>query len=215
MLFPFLSFSQQEEPKRVSVVVTVKEITPQKEVVQIPADNTPKAVGKPVVKKIATAVKSATPKEKLAAAAPTVATAKPIGKPSIVTPKNTIAPNQTKTEEITKSKSTEVKKEKTTEPAIVQPPLATAPKKEIEAREVESNKAEVKANNQTRAAVTAANENKEILEIPNNSKANSFSYIWIGIFLIVAGVVLGLLFGKPALLISFVGIVFVVLGIII
>jgi hypothetical protein len=40
----------------------------------------------------------------------------------------------------------------------------------------------------------------------------SRTYLWIGFMLIVVGVILGILFGKTALLISIAGIVFVVIG---
>ncbi|RYG07537.1 MAG: hypothetical protein EOO07_27225, partial [Chitinophagaceae bacterium] len=45
LALPFLSFSQQqEEPKRVTVVVIAKEVVPQKEIIQLPADNVPKVI---------------------------------------------------------------------------------------------------------------------------------------------------------------------------
>ncbi len=43
-------------------------------------------------------------------------------------------------------------------------------------------------------------------------EANQFNYIWIGVFLIITGIVFGLLFGKVAFLISAVGGVFVIIG---
>ncbi|SOD17456.1 hypothetical protein [Pedobacter xixiisoli] len=228
LLSPFLGFSQQEEPKRVSVVVTAKEITPQKEVVQIPADNTPKvaiksttpkAVAKnpqTAAKKVVAPVKSISPKEQPLTAAPIVAKKEPAKKQTVVPPKTTAVPNKIKTEEIAKSKPAEIKKEKPKEIVSAEQSVTATPKKETKAQEVTPNKAPVQVNDKTAANIVKAdNENKEVVEIPNNVKANSSSYIWIGIFLIVAGVVLGLLFGKPAFLISFVGVVFVALGMII
>ncbi|MBC8053868.1 MAG: hypothetical protein H7Y13_12455 [Sphingobacteriaceae bacterium] len=46
---------------------------------------------------------------------------------------------------------------------------------------------------------------------PENKKA-SRTYLWVGFMLIVVGVILGILFGKTALLISIAGMVFVIIG---
>lgn len=50
-----------------------------------------------------------------------------------------------------------------------------------------------------------------IVASTNNIKA-SRTYLWIGFMLIVVGVILGILFGKMALLISLAGLVFVIIG---
>jgi membrane protein CcdC involved in cytochrome C biogenesis len=40
----------------------------------------------------------------------------------------------------------------------------------------------------------------------------SKTYMWIGIVLVVVGIIMGILFGKTALLISLAGMVFVIIG---
>ena len=52
LLFPFLGFSQQEQPKRAAITVNVREITPQKDIVHLPANNTPRIIGQPKAKNI-------------------------------------------------------------------------------------------------------------------------------------------------------------------
>lgn len=47
---------------------------------------------------------------------------------------------------------------------------------------------------------------------PTNDIKASRTYLWIGFMLIVVGVILGILFGKMALLISLAGLVFVIIG---
>lgn len=55
-----------------------------------------------------------------------------------------------------------------------------------------------------------AHNNAQIIE---TDKPNITSYVWIGIILIVLGIVLGMLFGRTAFLLSFIGVVFILLGI--
>ncbi|MNK08670.1 hypothetical protein D3C87_266130 [compost metagenome] len=226
LLSPFLSFSQQDEPKRVSVIISAKEITPQKEIVQIPADNIPKAVSKPTPKtlvkhhqnsaerKSVLAKKTTPKKEDPVANVPAVAKNTP--KPSKTTAPVVAVPNKAKSEEIAKKKPAEVEKKAVIETAPVQKSVAATPKTEPKTLATKPDDASAQTNDKTITAVIKAdNKNNEVLENATTSKANSFSYIWIGIFLMLAGVVLGLLFGKPAFLISFVGIVFITLGLII
>lgn len=47
---------------------------------------------------------------------------------------------------------------------------------------------------------------------PTNNIKASRTYLWIGFMLVVVGVILGILFGKMALLISVAGLVFVLIG---
>lgn len=51
---------------------------------------------------------------------------------------------------------------------------------------------------------------KTVIE-PTDAKT-SRTYLWVGFMLIVVGVILGILFGKTALLISIAGLVFVIIG---
>ncbi|RZL20408.1 MAG: hypothetical protein EOO96_25145 [Pedobacter sp.] len=225
LLSPFLSFSQQDEPKRVSVIVSAKEIAPEKEIVQIPADNTPKVVGKSftkavaknpqtVVKKNTILVKTATAKEKPTVKPIIAANKKPPVANTVIAPvKNKAASPKIKIEEVANKKPAE--KETVRKTTSIQKSVAATPKTETKTLATKSDEVSVQTNDKTITTAKANNENNELLENATTSKANSFSYIWIGIFLMVAGVVLGLLFGKPAFLISFVGIVFITLGLII
>ena len=45
----------------------------------------------------------------------------------------------------------------------------------------------------------------------SNSKASK-TYLWVGIVLVVVGIILGILFGKTALLVSIAGLIFVIIG---
>lgn len=44
------------------------------------------------------------------------------------------------------------------------------------------------------------------------SSANKISYLWIGFVLVIGGIVLGLIFGRTAFMVSVVGIVFLIIG---
>lgn len=233
-MLPFLGFSQQEQPKRVTVVVTAKEIAPQKEVVQLPADNIPVTVN--------SKTKTTLSKKTTYTAAKTKTAAAPKAQPEKIT-----APNPKATSTV-KPKSNVATKENTIVKVTVKPsPKATTPppvKKEeviakakpvvkIEKEQVKPEKeivapapitrAALPSNNKVETTTTPSKEeaivktesNKDTPQLSPDGQTNSTSYIWIGVFLIIAGVVLGLLFGKPAFLISFVGVVFVALGIII
>lgn len=46
-------------------------------------------------------------------------------------------------------------------------------------------------------------------------KQNTLSYVWIGSILVIAGLVLGLLFGRAAFLLSLVGVIFIILGVVV
>lgn len=228
LLLSFSGFSQQqEEPKRVTVLVTAKEIAPQKEIVQLPADNMPKAVSKPITKqkiKVAepiteknTAVKHRIrPTEKIVTETPkTASRTKPVvEKPKVEAPKNI---------SVQKSKpavETKIAQNKPTIAKEQQKPFqdkadTKKAKEETKIPDVNVTKTVTQVGDETITTIKAESDSKEVAKITHSSKVNSFSYIWIGAFLIVAGLVLGLLFGKPAFLISFVGVVFIVLGIVI
>lgn len=236
LMLPFLGFSQEEQPKRVTVVVTAKEITPQK-VVQLPADNVPTIVSskpKIAIKKktpIYTATKpkatlpTATAK-KVTESSPKVASvsasknkavvkenavAKATPKPKNTTPPPAIAPPVKKEEVITKTKPAPQPQKNLKEADIIAPPApittANTPQKDDKVEEPEK----INDNN----ASVKADYARDTPQLSPDGQTNTISYIWIGVFLIIAGVVLGLLFGKPAFLISFVGVVFVALGMII
>lgn len=233
-MLPFLGFSQQEQPKRVTVVVTAKEITPQKDVVQLPADNVPTTVNsKPKAifsKKVSTYASTKTvaptkaqphktvapkpkvistpnPKNNIVAKEKTIA--KPTVKPNS-TPKPVITPPIKKEEAIAKTKpviKAEKEKAKAEEEILAPAPITGAA--------LPSNSKVETTTPDKDEAIVKTESNKDTPQLSPDGQTNSTSYIWIGIFLIIAGVVLGLLFGKPAFLISFVGVVFVALGMII
>ncbi|WAC42173.1 hypothetical protein [Pedobacter sp. SL55] len=206
MLLPALGFSQQEQPKRVSVVITAKAIVTEKEIVQIPADNTPI-----VTSPINTVPKGkAAPANKPGSINATTALQKQQAK-SLNTkaqiPKPVVASASKKAQIETKQKAVEQTPHTNTasnvRTAITDTTLAKPNQTSNQLNRKDSSLAKSESIQRQNAAVT------------NGTKASSFSYIWIGSFLIIAGLVLGLLFGKPAFLISFVGVVFVVLGILI
>ena len=219
LLFPFLGFSQQEQPKRVAIVVSVKEISAQKEIVQIPADNAPKAVSKastPVSTR-----KSTAPKKENTS---TPAKAPAVVRKETVSPTNNIAKSNANTKPSAKTNAKPVatpKPQATTTPKIAQSkPVVKETEKPIEAKPAiaaEASDENITEQPKTAQVDTSATKiNEELAEERYNAKStSSFSYVWIGIFLTIAGVVLGLLFGRPAFLISFVGIVFVIIGLII
>lgn len=236
LTLPLLGFSQQEQPKRVTVVVTAKEITPQK-LVQLPADNVPSIVsGKPkatLKKKLHThitakpktkpatqttsakalvepspkAISAPTPKSKSVAKENTIAkavpknqnTAKPVA----------VAPPAQKEETVVEAQPGQQKENKKIDKEVAPPaPITTANTLGTSAEIEKTTKPEDNATIQT-------NSSRDTPQLSPDGQTNATSYIWIGVFLIIAGVVLGLLFGKPAFLISFVGVVFIALGIII
>ncbi len=235
-MLPFLGFSQQEQPKRVTVVVTAKEITPQKELVQLPADNVPTTVSRKLKatsskKTTYTATKATAgvptkvqPKKTVVPSTKVVTTAKP--KSNSVVKENSIAKTTAKPNPTPKTVATPpVKKEEVIAKANPTPKVVTEqvkPEKGIatpapitRAALPNNNKVETTAAPSKEDALVKTESNKDTPQLSPDEQTNATSYIWIGVFLIIAGVVLGLLFGKPAFLISFVGVVFVALGIII
>lgn len=200
------------------MVVTLKEIFPQKEIVQLPADNIPTVINMPAAKVRNTSArhtaktksiisKNKATKEKVVAKS-TLTVKKAPKQPAekSIIPSSPTVTQQEKAKAQTKpieNKSVSVKQNELTEQKTVANKASKIP-------DVKSTAAQVR--DDTSTIVKTKNDNKETVKFIQNTKANSFSYIWIGIFLVIAGVVLGLLFGKPAFLISFVGAVFIVLG---
>ncbi len=286
---PFFGYAQQDEPKRVAVVVVAKEISPTKEFVQLPATNLPIVVGhisKPKTYRARTVVSAAVKKP---------AVSRPIVKEAVVTKtksapiattKPTVKLAPAKVEVVKKptsvavvsKKSTPVVVSKVTKEAVVakakpaplvtvKPVVKSAPTPKVEMVKkatapvvaktnppvVASNKVEqvivtkkdvvvlppavvaennpsVKTTNTLTTVpqasvtkddkkvidefsneVTVAND-LEVSQVSHSAKVNALNYIWIGFFLMLAGFVLGLLFGKPAFLVSVAGVVFIVLG---
>ena len=226
-MLPFLGFSQQVQPKRVSIVVTAKEITPQKELVQLPADNVPSTINsKPKAtlnKKTtytqakATSLSKIEPKK--ARESNSKAASFPVTKSEVTVKESNIAKTTTKS-----VANPPVKEEVTAKvkPAPKAAKEAVKPEKEIVspapiamANTSQNSKLEETTTSSEHIATVKAEHSKSTPQLSPNGQINSVSYVWIGVFLIIAGVVLGLLFGKPAFLISFVGVVFVALGMLI
>ncbi len=164
--------------------------------------------------------------------APLVVTAKPVVKPA-PTPK-VEAVKKTTTPAIVKTTPPVVASKKveevvvTKKDVVVLPPAKSAvtPPAEV----AKNNPSSVKTTN-TSATVPQVNvtkEDKKVVDefstdvkmandlegsqVSHSAKVNALNYMWIGFFLMLAGFVLGLLFGKPAFLVSVAGLVFIVLG---
>lgn len=224
LMLPFLSFSQQqEEPKRVSIVVTAKEIAPQKEIVQLPADNFPKITDSKPTKEtlttqIATNKKNNTTLKTTVAAKKDGVVVKKLTTTTASANKAPIKPVEVpKKSAIVPVKKTDIARTKTSTKQEQNPAKVTSEKTTAatKAPNVDQNTEVRQVGDKTEATSKLEVGEKEVVKSTNSANINSFSYIWIGIFLIVAGLVLGLLFGKPAFLISFVGVVFIALGLII
>jgi len=52
----------------------------------------------------------------------------------------------------------------------------------------------------------------EAYTLRHSPQANKISYLWIGFVLVIGGIVLGLIFGRTAFMVSVVGIVFLIIG---
>ncbi len=216
MVLPVFGYAQQEEPKRVKVVVLAAEIAQPAEIVQLPATNMPIAIGKTEIKP-KTVRRVTTPQVKHVYTKPL-----PIERP--VTKVKEKAPAVVKNEEPAKV-SAPVQRKEVAKSAVVTLGKANQP---VETAEVLTNKPKdivppetpiqvgSQAAEQAKDKVVAI-ENSEVIaqevtEVNRSIAPNALSYIWIGVFLVLAGLVLGLLFGKAAFLVSFAGVVFLVLG---
>ncbi|WP_461788575.1 hypothetical protein [Pedobacter sp.] len=217
LISPMLVFSQQDTPKRVSVVVTAKEISPDKQLVQVPADNLPKTISKPIFRRSTKPTEKTISDTYVAVAKAPVETIKAEKKsvkttvkpkpekPAVATEETKAiapAPTDNSANQQFGAGSTQNTASKTTD--------SISP-----ADDISISKTVQQIGEKTITTIKARKDNKELATFTHSSKVNSISYIWIGCFLIIAGVVLGLLFGRPAFLISFVGVVFITLGLVI
>ena len=234
MFLPVFCDAQQDEPNRVSVLVVARELGRTVEIIQLPATNLPlMARVRPQKFRSTSAVINNTAYSSAFGAtvkAPTVPNVKV---------KST---NKTKVATASKTaptKQTTVSRSSVDNATIGQNNKAIAVSSESDA--VSSNKlAKKKVVTKENVVVLPPAENKLIQKPPtdvvvkNNiekvqkpveevlsaeqlqaayaAKVNAVNYIWIGFFLMLAGVVLGLLFGKPAFLVSFAGLVFLIIG---
>lgn len=220
LISPMLVFSQQDIPKRISVVVTAKEIGTEKQLVQLPADNFPKTIGSAAVKKHSKPVTRAIPEKYIAvikepaskkveeklikSAVKPTAEKHAEAKASVSETKTTSAvPTDNSANQQFNSATNTSATENNTSDSI------------SPADDISISKTVEQIGEKTITTIKARKDNKELATFTHSSKVNSISYIWIGCFLIIAGVVLGLLFGRPAFLISFVGVVFITLGLVI
>lgn len=61
-------------------------------------------------------------------------------------------------------------------------------------------------------AVSQRDRETEEYIVRHNPSANTISYLWIGFVLIIGGIVLGLIFGRTAFMVSIIGVVFLIIG---
>jgi hypothetical protein len=216
---PINAFSRQDEPKRVTVVVKAKEINTAKQLLQVPADNLPKTIHGPAVKKIGLPVEKVIAKTSVSTDRSTDIE-KPGEKPvkkgerpmrqhaaakNVLTDsKTTVTGDNSANQQFNSSTNTAANPVKPNSSDSISP-----------ADDISISKTVQQVGEKTITTIKAKKDNKELATFTHSSKVNSISYIWIGCFLIIAGIVLGLLFGKPAFLISFVGVVFITLGLVI
>jgi hypothetical protein len=208
ILFPIISYGQQTPVKRVDIVVSVVE-KPGTAIVQLPATNLPKAVDKKS-KNYKTKIykkRKSTPSTHLSPKnikpnlpavakikAKTLSTKSKVVEP--VKPKQQISPNQTS---LSKLKPIPQQKE---ELKSIEKPIQKEEKPKFES-----------SSNKVDNAFRNADVEHNNAQISDTDKQNTISYVWIGVILIVAGIVLGLLFGRTAFLVSFIGVIFILLGI--
>lgn len=234
---PFFGYTQQDEPKRVAVLVVVREIPAAKEFVQLPATNLPIVVDE--INK---------PKTYSAGTVFSAALKKPVSRPivketvAVKAKSETLAPVKRVVKSAPTSKMDMVKKastpviEKTNLPLVASTMVeqVVVKKKKVlvlpPAEVAKNNSSPVKTRNIFKSVPQASvtkDDKKVIDEFSNEvtmandldgsqvsdiARVNALNYMWIGFFLILAGLVLGLLFGKPAFLVSVAGVVFIVLG---
>jgi uncharacterized membrane protein len=89
-------------------------------------------------------------------------------------------------------------------------PAKKSPKKAVTQSSAPSvNQTPVDSHHHEEAAQIAAEDEGESV---SPALKSSRTYLWVGIMLMVVGVILGILFGKTALLISVAGLIFVIIG---
>lgn len=224
ILMPFFGFSQ-EEPKRVTVVVKAVELTPVKEVVQVPATNLPTVISAKKKKStnVAVVARASNKNSPVRNAAKTTPAKRAADASSVSTAQN---PPQTSAQKMSPNdvvaKTPAVPKQNQEKEQL----QVSANKEQLERTETDSR--EPNAQQATKASGLSAETSKAVVQdrstASNNvvpaqeiqekysAKVNAVRYIWIGSFLILAGLVLGLLFGRPAFLVSIAGVVFVIIG---
>ena len=211
MVLPVFAYAQQQEPKRIKVVVVAREIARPEQIIQLPATNVPIESSRKtnVYKKIR---RTANPLTKATFTKPPRLVEIPIEKSKKIVWKAVAIKEKAKNPaplqrtEITKSGVVTVGKEN--QPAKAVNVKTIAPEKAtqtITQNAVQPKKTLV-------AGDTTQVKAKDVTETKRGIAPNALSYIWIGVFLVIAGLVLGLLFGKPAFLVSFAGLVFLILG---
>ncbi len=232
---PIFCDAQQDEPNRVSVLVVARELGRTVEIIQLPATNLPLMARTKPQKFRSTSTFTNNVEYSSASGAtvkePTVPNVKikPSNKANVATLSKTETTNQTKifgtsvdnpaigqnnrpievalkSAAITTNKLAK-KKVVTKENVVVLPPAENKLVQKPTTNVVVKNNIE-KVQKPVEEVLSA-----EQLQAAYAAKVNAVNYIWIGFFLMLAGVVLGLLFGKPAFLVSFAGLIFVILGV--
>ena len=234
---------QAEPIKRVNITITAQEKTAEREIIQLPADNQPKVIDVakkyPTIKVkkarpfagITTVKKEVNPTPVKPTVAPLKPIAKPVQKPTatVVTlkPKNTVAPIKTAVTKPTPTTETSLKPSATPSQTMastnrlkpsagnLKPETGTSntPQKTEATTKEKAFPATAAVSSDDDLSVNQNADNNRTLQNSNSDKANTISYVWIGVILLIAGIILGLLFGRAAFLVSFVGVIFILLGI--
>lgn len=205
----YLPASAQDTPKRVSITVEVKQ-RQQSDILQLPAENLPTVVDRTHLN---TGTKSERPIHKSIVAKktknPLHAAAKVSVKQNLASKNTVVAPAP---------KTIVEKTPKANDNPISRPsPLANKTAQVAVSSTTSQNKAltEIPVEKQRVATENRIPENDNPyteLESSNPSNNHGLTYVWVGALLVIAGMVLGLLFGRSAYLIAACGIIFIVFG---
>jgi cobalamin biosynthesis Mg chelatase CobN len=120
-------------------------------------------------------------------------------------PSKSFRRNYSSTEKVTSENTSSPEKE------ARQQGSASRPKKRVVEKPQESQSATVQNHSENDHKEEITDDSESSASTSSNIKT-SRAYLWVGIMLMVVGIVLGILFGKTAFLISLAGIVFVVIG---
>lgn len=239
LILPKFAFAQSElQTLRVEVIVKAKEIQMQKDFVQIPADNLPQKISgkkkiiKPVSKHL---LSSNTPKPErniVNNLKPKLAAPKQEVKISGNTNKSTQVVALEKKKTVSKQQQNVIATEtKKPTPSTAKSSDATTTTQNVVASETtdeNTSSASASSNELSNSVLDGQHDqslqssNQDLRDSATDSaldnqiqKNNQSTYFWIGIFLIVTGIVFGLLFGKIAFLISLAGLIFIIIGVLI
>jgi hypothetical protein len=201
LIRPSFVMAQQDTPKKVSMVVKIKEKTTTN-IAQLPADNIP-AIAKNTTLKPHFNSRSSNKKIKINHL---VKDYKPKTIAKVKQP-NTILPINAKPIKIIKE-----------ETVVVKNPIKASVKNDTNGFKAPNDAKKEVTNlptNEKTKYITTESENHYVEVIPTTGKVDrqsTLSYFWIGALLLLIGIILGLLFGRAAFLISACGMIFIILG---